>query len=188
MNKRVFTVFVVLGIIMTTKAQEITLGIKAGVNFSTLSGDSQGLDSRTSFHIGTIVEFMISDIFAVQPELLYSAQGAKADGDTLKMDYLILPIIGKYYVIEGLSLEIGPRIGYLLSAKTEIDDGGDITDEFREFDFGLNFGAAYTFETGLNFGVRYNLGLSNTVNYLDDFVSDYTIRNSVFQISVGYFF
>ena len=52
-------------------------------------------------------------------------------------------------------------------------------------DFGLNFGLGYKLDSGLNFGARYNMGLSN-INDTDD--DDDTIKNGVFQISLGYFF
>lgn len=190
MNKKVLTMIVVLGIIITTKAQEVQFGIKGGVNFATLSGDTSGLDSRTAFSIGALSEIPISEVFSFQPEILYSSQGADAEGDDVKIDYLNIPIMGKYYVAKGTSLEFGPQIGLLLSANSEIDDEGDIKDEVKGFDFGLNFGVGYKLDNGLNFGLRYNLGLSNIYEEEDDFDfdDDYKVNNSVFQISVGYFF
>ncbi|RZJ55928.1 MAG: PorT family protein, partial [Flavobacterium sp.] len=38
------------------------------------------------------------------------------------LSYLNVPIMAKYYVIEKLSLEAGPQIGFLLSAKNQVDD------------------------------------------------------------------
>lgn len=100
--------------------------------------------------------------------------------------------MGKYYVTEGLSLQAGPQIGFLLSAKgkTEasamglsIEEEEDVKDEFKGLDFGLNFGAGYELENGLGFDVRYNLGLSNISDY-----DDANGGNGVFQITVGYAF
>ena len=91
-----------------------------------LEMNTDGTDSKTSFHIGGVVEIPISDSFSVQPELLYSSQGAKAEssfgGDVdFKLSYLNLPIMAKYYVAENFSLEAGPQVGLLLSAKVESD-------------------------------------------------------------------
>jgi hypothetical protein len=186
-------------------AQEVKFGAKAGVNFASVGGDETGdLDGRTSFHIGGVAEIVISEKFSFQPELLYSAQGAKASGSEpgfgsfeseYKFDYLNIPLMAKFYVAEGFSLEAGPQIGFLLSAKddwTETFDGftdsgtDDLKDYTKGIDFGLNFGLGYKMETGLNFGARYNLGLSN-INDGEGF-DDFKNQNSVIQISVGYMF
>ncbi len=55
-------------------------------------------------------------------------------------------------------------------------------------DFGVNLGLGYKMENGLNFGARYNLGLSDNLD-VDDFEAEGAeYKNSVIQISVGYFF
>ena len=48
-------------------------------------------------------------------------------------------------------------------------------------------------ESGLNFGARYNLGLSNFWDLPSDIdpefgISDFKNKNSVIQLSVGYYF
>ncbi len=173
-------------------SQDINFGVKGGVNFASLTGDTSGLETRTAFHFGIVAEVQISDKFAFQPELLYSSQGAKDSefDEELKTNYLNIPLMAKYYVAENISIEAGPQIGLLLSAKTEIDgaDDEDIKFRFRDVDFGFNFGLGYKLGSGLNFGLRYNLGISNIVNEVEAFVTDNKINNSVFQISIGYLF
>jgi len=176
-------------------AQDINFGAKAGVNFATITGDNvDSFDSRTAFHVGFVAEIVISETFSFQPELLYSAQGADwsedFDGDTYegttKIDYLNVPLMAKFYVGEGFSLEAGPQVGFLLSAK-DVEDGEpdfDLKDYVKGIDFGVNFGVGYKMEGGLNFGARYNLGLSDG-NDTDD---DFTLKNSVIQAYVGFFF
>ena len=90
--------------------------------------------------------------------------------------------MAKYYVAKGLSIEAGPQIGYLFSAKNE---SVDVKDSFKKIDFGANVGLGYKLENGLNFGVRYNLGLSN-INNVSGSSDKY--KNGVLQASVGYFF
>ena len=174
-------------------AQNVTFGAKAGVNFANVSADDDDdLDGRTSFHIGATAEFSLSETFSIQPELLYSGQGfttKESDIDiTGKMDYINLPIMAKFYVAEGLSLEVGPQIGFLLNAKLEGKDDGnsvsiDFKDELKSVDFGANFGVGYKLDSGINLGFRYNLGLMN----VSDEDSD-DLKNSVLQLSVGYNF
>lgn len=188
-------------------AQEVKFGAKAGVNFATIGGDAENADAITSFHVGGVAEIIISDKFSVQPELIYSAQGSKNEysetfgsetvkyEDKLKLDYINLPIMAKYYVAEGLSLEAGPQISFLMSAKGESEAslGGetesesvDVKDDFKGIDFGLGLGAGYKLDSGLNFSLRYNLGLSNIADGKD--IGDYSVQNNVFQISLGYMF
>ncbi|MFI1771586.1 hypothetical protein [Thalassobellus citreus] len=60
---------------------------------------------------------------------------------------------------------------------------GFATVNAQDIDFGVNFGIVYKLDNGLNFNARYNWGLTNiTVEH------DITKNNSVFQLSVGYFF
>lgn len=179
------TVITVLTIV-SINAQDVKFGAKAGLNLAFITGDdSEDLDPNTDFHLGVMAEFKISDKFSLQPELVYSGQGADtniASEGSISLNYLNLPLIGKYYVTERLSLEAGPQIGVLLSTK-----GGtvDYKELLKPIDYGVNFGVGYKLDNGLNFTARYNLGLSN-INDVDGF-SDKN-SNGVFQLSVGYFF
>ena len=191
----IFTAIALFGF-TNVNAQDVNFGAKAGVNFASITGDDIGeLDSKTSFHVGFVAEIVISEKFSFQPELLYSAQGATLSGFDvdvdLNLDYLNLPLMAKFYVGEGFSLEAGPQVGYLLSAKVKASGVGeseeeDIKDVVKGIDFGVNFGIGYKLDIGLNFGARYNLGLSNDND--DPESPDDSYKNSVIQVSVGYFF
>ncbi len=207
MKKLFFIAAITVMAVSATQAQEVRLGAKAGVNFSTLSGDDLGdIKSRTGFHIGGLVEIPISEKFWVQPEVLYSAQGAKYKDSgsemgvdysydiTTKLDYIQVPIMAKYYVVEGLALEAGPQISFLASKKGTVEGsvGGvevsteEDLDNVSGIDFGVGFGASYRLPMGVFFGARYNLGLSNVND--GDFADDQKIHNNVFQLSAGYSF
>ena len=96
--------------------------------------------------------------------------------------------MAKYYVAEGLSLEAGPQIGFLIKAEVKDNDtplSVDVKDSFKSIDFGFNIGAGYKLESGLNFGLRYNLGLSDISNSDNE---DAKWKNRVLQFSVGYTF
>lgn len=208
--KKLFIITMSL-VAFTLQAQDVTFGAKAGLNFASLDITDSNIDGRTSFHLGITAEFEMSDTFSIQSELLYSAQGAtEDDGETIgttvynddykfKLNYLQIPVMAKFYVSEGLSLEVGPQIGFLLSADVENDystidngtviDSGSIEIDYKDYmksvDFGLNFGLGYKLDSGLNFGLRYNLGL-NDVYDVDG--SNTEIKNRVLQLSVGYNF
>jgi len=172
----VLAVFTILGFANVT-AQEIKFGVKGGLNFSTITGkNDENINDVTSYHFGVVSEIPMSEKFSFQPELMYSRQGYTYNNNIIALNYLNIPLMGKYYVTKGLSLEAGPQIGFLLSAKNE---GVKVTNSYNTFDFGANFGLGYKLENGLNFGARYNLGITKI---------DTQNRNGVIQVSVGYFF
>lgn len=198
--KKLFLLFAIFALtsINQTFSQEVNFGAKAGVNFADITGEEvDSFDGLTSFHLGFVAEILFSDAFAVQPELLYSRQGSDYKDSfesfsyegTVKVDYINIPVMAKYFVTEGFSIEAGPQIGFLMSAKDEYEDEeDDIKDYLKGTDFGVNFGLGYKLESGLNFGARYNIGLSDNLD-TDEFEADGAeYKNSVIQISVGYFF
>lgn len=173
-------------------AQSWDFGLKGGLNFATIVGDdTSGTDTRTSFYLGGFAEVKLSDKFAFQPELLYSSQGVKGSEDgfdmTLKLDYLTIPLMAKYYVADKFSLDFGPQLGFLLKADAEtMGVSVDFKDYVKSFDFGLNLGLGYEFNKFFING-RYNIGLSNIWDgEFDD--GDTKNQNSVIQFGVGYKF
>jgi len=184
-------------------AQEVSFGAKAGLNIANLSGDVEDTESLMGLHVGAFAEINFSERFSFQPELLYSMQGAKMEESELgvtmesklKLGYINLPLMVKFYAAENFFLEAGPQVGFLMSAKSEWETSGggaslsgdeDVKDDFKSIDFGLNFGLGYNFTENLSVGARYNLGLSNIADVDDS--DDFKINNSVIQVSVGYRF
>ncbi|WP_420573464.1 porin family protein [Kordia sp.] len=165
-------------------AQDIKLGAKVGMNFASIYGDTPAnLDPITSIvNFGVVGEIPINEKFSFQPELMYSIQGFSINDTSLTLNYFNIPLMGKYYLTKKLSVEAGPQVGFLLSAK---NDGPDVTDNFKTLDLGVNVGLGYKLNNGINFGLRYNLGLSN-INDVSG--SSDKFRNSTLQLSVGYFF
>jgi len=194
MKNKFFILVVALMTLPTLQAQEFfKMGAKAGLNFSTLTGDAEDAEMLTSFHLGLIAEFPLSEKFSFASEVLYSIQGASFNDDGLegdgefKLDYIQIPLMAKYYVTDGFSLEAGPQIGFLTSSKLETEDEEvDTEDLFSSFDYGLNFGLGYKLPGGIFFQGRYNLGLANILDS-DEFGDDKS-QNSVIQISIGYMF
>ena len=186
-------------------AQEFKFGAKTGLNVSTLTGDVEDVKSKIGFHIGGFAEIKFGEKFAIQPELLFSTQGAKSEytegfegfdvnvEENLKLNYINLPIMAKYFVTEKLNIQAGPQVGFLMSAKNDYKAsfGGeseseevDIKDETNSIDFGVNFGLGYDFTENIFVEARYNLGLTD----LPKEDSDFKAKNAVFQLSLGYKF
>nr|WP_315179588.1 porin family protein [uncultured Flavobacterium sp.] len=182
------------GFVNAQEKADMAFGVKGGLNISTITNaDVDGVNTKSlvGFHVGFFGEFMISNKFAIQPEVLYSAQGTELEfegisGD-LKLDYITIPVMAKYYVADAFSLELGPQIGFLVSAKAK--SGGeseDVKDELKSTDVSLNFGAGYNITPNFMIGVRYSLGLTRLQDEI--FPGEDESKNSVFQISVGYKF
>lgn len=181
---------------------QIDLGVKGGLNFSTLSGDSRQLYEnqtkfRTDFYVGGYANYKITDQISFQPELLYSKQGAGLKTNDNSKAKLIthninIPLMGRYEIMDGLNVEFGPQLGFLVSAKEKYELGKEntkikATDNFKTFDFGLNFGAAYKITDELEINARFTKGLSNINDYYPQTVNDnYKITNTYFSVGVAY--
>lgn len=177
-----------------TNAQSTRFGVKGGLNISNIvGGDIDNTKSLVGFHVGGLAEIHVVEKFYIQPELLLSAQGAKFDGPfgsdgDLKLNYLNIPVLAKYYVVDKkFSVEAGPQLGILLSAKS---DGQDFKDYTRSADLGFNLGAGYDFTDNLSVGLRYTIGLSpisdNDIDNSEDYYD--SAKNGNFQISLAYKF
>lgn len=207
MKKIILSSLFVLAVSLTY-AQKAEFGIKGGLNSSNFSGDTDGTDfkSRFGFNLGAFATIKLSEKITLQPEILFSTQGAEAEnieafvddmlftGDVkFNLSYINVPVMIKYYVVDKFNLEAGPQIGFLTSAKTstKLDGYSQTFDEdakkyFESVDFGLNFGAGYDFTKNVSAGVRYNLGLSNILK--TELGNNSESQNSVFSLSVGYKF
>jgi len=192
-----------LGVAATSYAQDPSngsmspsFGVKGGVNFATVTGDDfDSPDSRTSFHVGLLAEFPLAEIFSLQVEALYSGQGFKSDVDgaivggegkvEYQLDYINVPVLAKVYLIEGLSVEVGPQFSFKVNEEIDADanaDAGDLdVDNAEDFEFGVAAGLTFQTKMGLFASGRYNLGLTDIVENRD-------VKNSVFQLGIGFKF
>lgn len=172
-------------------AQKWDFGVKGGVNIATIVGDeTSGTDPRTSFYVGGFTQVELSDKFAFQPEILYSSQGVEGNENgfdmTLKLDYLTIPLMAKYYITENFTLDVGPQLGFLLQADAEtMGISVDFKDYMKNFDFGLNFGLGYEFDKFAING-RYNVGLSDIWDSAE--FEEFDNQNSVIQLGIAYKF
>jgi len=226
MKKTILTLFIA-AVTVLGYSQETKFGVKGGLNLASLNSvDLENneffrltLKSKTGFHAGIFVEIPITENISIQPEIMYSTQGAdftrgNASG-TISYDFVNLPIVFKYYVVEDLSLEAGLQVGYALTGKYEENLSNskfevDFIKQVNRLNLGLNFGASYNITKNLVAGLRYNVGLNNLNNDKDEsytatyngpndsgnpseensrfFFKDFTIKSNTFQLSVGYRF
>ena len=181
------------------QAQEISFGAKAGVNFASAVGDdADGLDGRTGFHVGAVANIALGEMFAIQPEVVYSAQGYKQDIDgvevTGKLDYINIPVLADVTLAEGFSLQGGPQFGITVTDEAEFEGTTGSLDA-KSFEIGAAIGAQYRLPMGVFFQVRYATGLASALDDIDVDLGELgmetierDVKNSVLSISVGYFF
>jgi hypothetical protein len=167
-----FAVIVIPGIAMAQHGNspegQMNFGIKGGLNVYNINNeDNTGYDSRVGVNLGMLGHVHIDPHFALQPELVYSSEGARYTddfGDTYyyHLDYVNIPILFQYMFDNGLRLQAGPQLGILVNAKSVLDNSSVDLNDTKSIDFSPSIGASYIVPaTGFGMDLRYNLGLSN---------------------------
>ncbi|MDO5510816.1 MAG: porin family protein [Weeksellaceae bacterium] len=190
------------------RMENVDIGVRAGYNHASFSGTVPAgfdLGSQAGFHAGLFAEIPVSPRFSIQPEALYFTQGGSLSGAmdgvsgdaTIKSQYFAIPVLAKVYVIDGLNVQVGPQIGILMGANSELNTSAAATvvnDDFHKdmnsFDFGGVVGLGYKFPQGFSIDARYHHGFSEVMketNSLGQFV-DNDFKNRVFSVGVGYQF
>ena len=204
-----YFVIAILVFMGTTNAQ-VTYkpGIKAGLNLSRFTNTDA--TTKTDFYIGGLFAIKFTKRYTLQPELIYSRQGAnmKLDLSSLNpidpndpifiqtskvkysLDYLALGIINKFTFGKGFQVVVGPSIDF------KIDD--NFSENYARnpigFDLALVAGLGYSFNN-LTVEARLKQGLvdifgnydqSNDTNGNGNY--DEIVLNQLFQFGVAYTF
>ncbi len=174
---KILTVFIVVSFaccISNELFAQMRAGVKGGLNVSNLYVDDvDDENARYGFNLGLYGQVLSSDVFAIQPELLFSTKGSKIEyggalfDQTVKynLSYLDLPILAVFKLGDAAEIHVGPYVGYLLGASISHDgDLGSGADEIdkdhlKSFDYGLSGGFGLNFGN-LQVGARYNFGLA----------------------------
>ena len=183
--RNVFLSLFLAAITIPSLAQKRTaqLGIKAGLNIADFSDDISTTDSRVGFHGGLLIHVHVQPKLAIQPEIVYSQQGAEFSGGKLKLDYVNIPVLFQYLFSNGFRLQTGPQIGILANSEYKSNNGVEIdTDGFKKTDAAWAFGFSYVSTSGLGVDARYNLGFSDITKDNPD------VMNRVWQFGMFYQF
>ncbi len=192
--------------------QEITVGIKGGLNVSNLSVDAPedpdfAFDSQTDFLVGGFAQFAIGQHFAVQPEVFYSQNGAKTKNDDpsikLNLNYVRVPLLLMARLSSRESpmypiLYAGPQVAFETRCQVTGEDDGvsvsfdcdspELDDALRTktTDFGLVFGGGLEIlysRLTVQLDARYNLGLTN-LNDTED-ASEVSVKSRGWSFMLG---
>jgi hypothetical protein len=186
-------------------------GIRAGVNLASVNlsegnsvseGAVNGANSKTSYNAGILVNVPLgATAFRFQPELNFSSQGARFLGGSgagfsyeQDLNYLNVPLNFQLTAKNGLFVQTGPQVGFLMSANTKDATGtgaptnGENKGSFDKIDLAWSAGVGYLSRAGLGIDARYNMGLRNLREDNAPAMMQGNWRNNVGQISLIYQF
>lgn len=173
----------------------LSYGLKAGFSYATATKGTSSIapDSRLGIHFGIVGEVpIIKNLLSVQGEILYSAQGFEkiykiAEGEKIakyNLDYINVPILAKYYLLKGFSLETGPQFGFLINNKISAPfsrEENPIPDKIESFDLSIATGTSFKFDSGLFINIRYTHSFTDVIEQIE-------AKNTTFQLGLGYKF
>jgi opacity protein-like surface antigen len=156
------------------RSQDIRYGIRGAINISNLDFDPDAdfeNKHRNGFAFGGFVDFGLTEDISILTELQWSAEGGKEE--SLRADYIQLPILLRFLVSERLTLGVGPQV----AIKTWENE-----DLFSTFAFSGVAGVEYMITDELFVDARLSYGFSNV---LDQDQDDLQAKNHVIQFGFG---
>ena len=209
MKKIAFLIIIAVCGFSQVRAQNF--GVKAGYNYSTLSGETSSIstiEGLSGFYIGGLVELPISNMLSIQPELIFSRQGVdlrqglknlsiRTDTSEIRLDYLNIPVMAKVN-LGPIFLEGGVQFGFLVS-KPKVDSYiANVylrnlldKDSYNFFDFGVGAGLGVKLNQHFFVETRYTYSLTNVFDpndkhFKSSLISDGdNFKNSVFSMGLG---
>jgi len=203
--KKILMIVAVMALVSTASFAQ-TFGVKGGVSFykgeMSYESVSIDMDAKMGLGLGGFVRFDVSEKFKVQPELVYLQKNSEFEmtdvdyksSSKIKLGYLSVPIMAKYFINENINIYAGPQVEFLLSAKDEWEETDfgpttsgedDIKDDLKGINLGLGFGAGYELNNGLGFDARYVIDLTD-LNDMEDNPAE--IKTKGFYIGITYAF
>ena len=169
---------------------QLQFGLKGGVNISNFTGgDFHNIEKSpyVAFHAGGLCGSSLITL-VLQPELLFSTQGAKLDDgtteETYKISYVNIPIMLQWQFKGGFYVEAGPQAGFKVSE----DIPNSAIDEFaKSTDLSIGVGLGFLKRKGLGIGGRYVVGISKVGDF-DSANIDPDFKNGVIQFSLMFVF
>jgi hypothetical protein len=162
----------------TIDVYPVRLGIKGGVNFSTLyAKDVDKTKVLTGFNIGLFAKLPVAGMVAVQPELYYTTKGADVTYNNLfaagkvryTFNYIELPLLLMVNVSPNFNVHAGPFASLLINGRVKHLSDVSLfdfersldTSDYNRLETGIALGLGIDIAS-ISLGMRYNFGL-NTV-------------------------
>jgi hypothetical protein len=153
-------------------AQGAEISLKAGLSQFTRVIGEPVLQFENKFSIGFLTgvnaDIPVVPKMTIQSELQYAMFGSAYNPAEYriryKTNYLLLPVMLKYSLDNGLSFLAGPQAGILVSAKASVNgERYSMKEEMRKMDFFLVAGIEYRMRDGIRVGMRYHYGMMQQI-------------------------
>lgn len=205
---RKIALLIALTIFGLTQANAQNFGFKGGYNYSSFNGDvakDNTLKGLSGFYVGALLELPLGDVLSIQPEVIYSRQGAAWEQKDilgefkkdLKLDYLNIPVMAKVN-LGPLFLQGGVQFGFLVG-KPETSstvNGLRVTeqvdkDAYASFDFGVGAGLGVNLSQHFFVEARYTHSLTNALDPNNNSLKnahisdDNNFKNAVLSLGLG---
>lgn len=192
-------IFLVIGLITAPViiAQRVDFGLKSGANFLYIEDqnriDPSNISLRVDYHIGGFAHMTFSKLFALQPEVVYSKEGAaysanpdyRYRGNDV-FNYINIPVLFQLS-LKNFRIEAGPQFGLNTRADFDSVSGGiEHKPDIKKTDWAIAFGFSYLTHYYIGVDVRANVGVGNL--YKDGYHPGQYARNRALQVGVFYQF
>lgn len=184
-----------------TQAQTLTVGGRAGVNYSNVSFSGPRNIFRPAYkigwHAGLVGLIPIKGRLSLKPEILYSRKGYRGEGTNadgfrrLNLNYFDIPVLAEF-TFGKIHLDVGPQASFLIRAGRIVSVDGE--DRYREqndlhsrLDVGYVLGASFRMNGRARVGVRYSGGLIPIDREQKPDRPYTTARNQLIQLTLTYF-
>lgn len=171
MKKPIIIVVIIISLVYShSNAQEFSLGVSAGAILTKpWIANDQGFELYSymlSYSVNTYIGYKTSGWIGFSAEPGYIRKGGAAgstglNGSKYVFNYINMPLLVDFYVVNKLSLSIGLEPALLLSAKY-IYDGGKIDAfwDYEDFELSGLIGMIYRPLDFLDIGFRYSIGIT----------------------------
>ena len=205
---RKIALLIALTIFGLTQANAQNFGFKGGYNYSSFNGEvakDNTLKGLSGFYVGALLELPLGDVLSLQPEVIYSRQGAAWEQKNilgefkkdLKLDYLNIPVMAKVN-LGPLFLQGGVQFGFLVG-KPEVSytrGAQRVTekvdkDAYAAFDFGVGAGLGVNLSQHFFVEARYTHSLTNALDPNNNSLKnahisdDNNFKNAVLSLGLG---
>ena len=189
--KKMMMIAVMAVMCLTANAQKMRHGagkitIQPMIGFSVgtfrgeyTSGTITGNEARVGLAIGAEAEYYTTtDWLSLSAAVKYEQLGWEwKNANTVKLDYIDIPLMANFYVAKGFALKVGLQPGFLVN--------DNANGECKSFNFSIPVGLSYEFKNGITLDLRGGYSLTRVDKFDGNDLKYYTDGGS---LTIGYKF